>query len=109
LQDTNYAMCNLCQLVVKTEGSNTSGMSRHLKRSHPEISFEPISAREPEPETEDDSFDWPMEPEVSVSEAQVSTLFLVFVCCQKFQYLTSYYLGCIDGQIWHVVTMSGVL
>ena len=37
LQDTSSALCTLCEKLVRTGASNTSGMVRHLKRYHQEV------------------------------------------------------------------------
>jgi len=60
-------LCNICSLIIKTEGSNTSGMSRHLKRSHPDINFDPSSVP-----GNDDSFEWPSDPmEIHMDQDQL--------------------------------------
>jgi hypothetical protein len=36
-QDNDRSICLNCQSNINTKGGNTSGMNRHLKRSHPAI------------------------------------------------------------------------
>ena len=85
LQELGSATCNICNFTIRTEGSNTSGMVRHLRRYHPDVRLDQSSMPEyndvdvdaEADDNNDDEFNWPidpstleikMEPETSSSE-----------------------------------------
>ena len=37
--DRNYAICKLCRVGIKHQGSNTSNLAYHINRKHPELQF----------------------------------------------------------------------
>ena len=65
LQELGSATCNICNFTIRTEGSNTSGMVRHLRRYHPDVRLDQSSMpelSEADNDNDNDEFDWPIDP-----------------------------------------------
>ena len=74
LKDKETALCNVCQLEIKTKNGCTSGMSRHILRAHPDLQDDVEDTKE-EPMDLDDHYvpSSPPPPPISVEETPGKT------------------------------------